>query len=95
MDITIYFAVGIIAAALIAFGILEIMKAKKSKKQTPIIYMGTKIFLTDEDKAQFERSTREEKRRAVNKYKSAIKKGYILPVYEKGEIIGYVSKTNK
>ena len=68
---------------------------RKARKQYPVIYQNTKIFLNKMEMAKFENSTREEKRRAMGHFKSLIKKCRIIPVYEKGEIVGYINNPDK
>lgn len=68
---------------------------RKDNKQIPYIYSGTKIFLTKDDIAKFENSTREEKRRAMGHWKSAIKRGHIIPIFKGGAIVGYVKNKRK
>ena len=63
---------------------------EKNNKAIPYVCFGEKVFLKPSEIEQFERATRGEKRRALNAYKARIKRGQIIPVYEKGEIIGYI-----
>jgi len=65
-------------------------KKKKDNRAIPYICFGEKIFLKPSEIEQFERATRQERRRALTKYKARIARGQIIPVYKKGEIIGYV-----
>jgi hypothetical protein len=62
----------------------------RQEEQVPFICFGQKIFLKRKEIPKFERATRDEKRRALNNFKSAVKRGDIMPVYEGGEIIGYI-----
>jgi hypothetical protein len=83
------------AAAMIIFGIRR--RSKKfdyDNEQVPMICFGTKIFLKRKEIEKYNNSTRDEKRRALGHFKSAVKKGKILPVYEDGEIVGYMNAEN-
>jgi len=87
----------VISLVLIAASVVFYIKRKKqiAKEQIPYIYSGIKIFLTKEDIVKFENSTREEKRRSIGKWRAAIKKGTIIPMWEGGVIIGYIKNTRK
>jgi hypothetical protein len=78
----------IVAVALMIGGV---RKRRKENEQVPMVYNGTKIFLKRKEIEKFNSSTREEKRRALGHFKASVKKGQILPVYEKGEIVGYIN----
>lgn len=71
------------------------VRRKRESEQVPYIYAGEKIFLKRSELEQFKNSTREEKRRALGNWKRMIKKGVIIPVYEKQSIIGYINNPDK
>jgi len=75
--------------------LLGFIKNFNKEEKIPYIYFGTKIFLTKSEILKFESSTRQEKRRAIGRWKAAIKRSYILPVWKKGFIIGYIKNKNK
>ena len=79
-----------ILAAIILM-VTGIKNRRKQSEQIPYVYMGEKIFLTASELEKFKSSTREEKRRAMGNWKRMIKKGVIIPVYEKQGIVGYIN----
>ncbi len=82
----------VLAAIIITTTGIRFRRRKYENKLVPYVCSGQKIFLRRSEIPKFENASRKEKRRLLGSFKAQIKKGNLIEVWEKGEIVGYTSK---
>ena len=82
----------VLAAIIITITGIRKKRQKYENEIVPHICFGTKIFLKRKEIPKFERASKYEKKRQLNKFKARIKRGQLVRVMEDGEIVGYVNK---
>jgi len=75
---------GIIIAVLYFY-----LEKKRSNKVVPYAMGDSTIYLRRFEIPHFEALGRGERRKIVNKFNASVKRGDIIPVYEKGKIVGF------